>query len=60
MVNGDGVRFTNEAGNYNAMGGVLHAFYQVEGLPPRPIEIPNEEGWRTTGVPGVVRGAPPE
>ena len=26
MVNGAGVRFTNEAGNYNAMGGAFHTF----------------------------------
>ena len=35
MVNREGKRFTNEAGNYNAMGGVFHAF------DPQKFEYPN-------------------
>jgi 3-oxosteroid 1-dehydrogenase len=39
MVNGQGIRFTNEAGNYNAMGGVLHAFDATR------FEYPNQPCW---------------
>ena len=39
MVNGNGVRFTNEAGNYNAMGGALHAF------DPATFTYPNQPCW---------------
>ncbi len=39
MVNGQGIRFTNEAGNYNAMGGVLHAFDASR------FEYPNQPCW---------------
>ena len=39
MVNGQGVRFANEAGNYNAMGGVLHAF------DPSTFGYPNLPCW---------------
>lgn len=39
MVNQKGVRFTNEAGNYNAMGGVLHAF------DPATFDYPNQPCW---------------
>lgn len=39
MVNADGRRFTNEAGNYNAMGGAFHAF------DPRRFEYPNQPCW---------------
>ena len=39
MVNAQGVRFTNEAGNYNAMGGVLHAF------DPATFSYPNNPCW---------------
>jgi 3-oxosteroid 1-dehydrogenase len=39
MVNGQGVRFTNEAGNYNAMGGSFHAF------DPSKFEYPNQPCW---------------
>lgn len=39
MVNGQGVRFTNESGNYNAMGGVLHAFDAAR------FEYPNQPCW---------------
>jgi succinate dehydrogenase/fumarate reductase flavoprotein subunit len=39
MVNGDGVRFTNEAGNYNAMGGAFHAF------DPSKFSYPNQPCW---------------
>ena len=39
MVNGQGVRFTNEAGNYNAMGGVLHAFDASR------FDYPNQPCW---------------
>jgi len=37
MVNGDGVRFVNEAANYNSMGGAFHAFDPVAfGYPNLP------------------------
>tara|TARA_B100001094_G_scaffold194835_1_gene188728 strand:+ start:52669 stop:54282 length:1614 start_codon:yes stop_codon:yes gene_type:complete len=39
MVNRYGKRFTNEAGNYNAMGGVFHAF------DPQKFEYPNNPCW---------------
>jgi succinate dehydrogenase/fumarate reductase flavoprotein subunit len=39
MVNREGVRFCNEAGNYNAMGGVLHAF------DPALFTYPNQPCW---------------
>jgi succinate dehydrogenase/fumarate reductase flavoprotein subunit len=39
MVNRYGIRFTNEAGNYNAMGGVFHAF------DPQKFEYPNNPSW---------------
>ncbi|MEC7844637.1 MAG: FAD-binding protein, partial [Actinomycetota bacterium] len=39
MVNKYGKRFTNEAGNYNAMGGAFHAF------DPHKFEYPNEPCW---------------
>ena len=39
MVNGQGVRFTNEAGNYNAMGGAFHAF------DPSTFTYPNQPCW---------------
>ena len=39
MVNKYGSRFTNEAGNYNAMGGAFHAF------DPQKFEYPNEPCW---------------
>ena len=39
MVNDKGERFTNEAGNYNAMGGVLHAF------DPASFDYPNNPCW---------------
>ena len=39
MVNREGKRFTNEAGNYNAMGGVFHAF------DPQKFEYPNNPCW---------------
>lgn len=39
MVNRDGVRFTNEAGNYNAMGGIMHAF------DPATFDYPNQTSW---------------
>ena len=39
MVNRKGVRFTNEAGNYNAMGGVFHSF------DPQRFEYPNTPCW---------------
>jgi len=39
MVNGEGRRFTNEAGNYNAMGGALHAF------DPARFTYPNQPCW---------------
>ncbi len=39
MVNKYGKRFTNEAGNYNAMGGAFHAFN------PQKFEYPNEPCW---------------
>ena len=39
MVNGDGRRFCNEAGNYNAMGGVFHAF------DPAAFDYPNRTCW---------------
>ncbi|MEM7094448.1 MAG: FAD-dependent oxidoreductase [Actinomycetota bacterium] len=39
MVNDRGERFTNEAGNYNAMGGVLHAF------DPASFNYPNNPCW---------------
>jgi len=39
MVNRDGVRFTNEAGNYNAMGGAFHSF------DPQKFEYPNTPCW---------------
>ena len=39
MVNKYGKRFTNEAGNYNAMGGAFHAF------DPQKFEYPNEPCW---------------
>ena len=39
MVNGAGRRFCNEAGNYNAMGGVFHAF------DPATFSYPNQPAW---------------
>lgn len=39
MVNGSGLRFCNEAGNYNAMGGILHAF------DPATFTYPNQPCW---------------
>lgn len=39
MVNGQGHRFTNEAGNYNAMGGAFHAF------DPARFTYPNQPCW---------------
>lgn len=39
MVNGQGRRFTNEAGNYNAMGGAFHAF------DPAGFTYPNQPCW---------------
>ena len=39
MVNRYGVRFTNEAGNYNAMGGALHSF------DPQKFEYQNIPCW---------------
>ena len=39
MVNRYGVRFTNEAGNYNAMGGALHSF------DPQNFEYQNIPCW---------------
>ena len=39
MVNDKGERFTNEAGNYNAMGGILHAF------DPASFDYPNNPCW---------------
>jgi succinate dehydrogenase/fumarate reductase flavoprotein subunit len=39
MVNGQGRRFTNEAGNYNAMGGAFHAF------DPARFTYPNQPCW---------------
>ncbi|HJM96978.1 MAG TPA: FAD-dependent oxidoreductase [Acidimicrobiales bacterium] len=39
MVNKYGKRFTNEAGNYNAMGGAFHSF------DPQKFEYPNEPCW---------------
>ena len=39
MINQYGKRFTNEAGNYNAMGGVFHAF------DPQKFEYPNNPCW---------------
>jgi 3-oxosteroid 1-dehydrogenase len=39
MVNRDGRRFTNEAGNYNAMGGAFHAF------DPARFTYPNQPCW---------------
>ncbi len=39
MVNAHGRRFCNEAGNYNAMGGALHAF------DPSTFSYPNKECW---------------
>ena len=63
MVNADGRRFTNEAGNYNAMGGAFHAF------DPSRFEYPNQPCWlvvdaeyrRRYDLPGAPAGtdAPP-
>lgn len=39
MVNGTGKRFCNEAGNYNAMGGVFHEF------DPASFDYPNQTAW---------------
>ena len=39
MVNGSGRRFCNEAGNYNAMGGVFHEF------DPASFDYPNQTAW---------------
>ncbi|MGI9622336.1 MAG: FAD-dependent oxidoreductase [Acidimicrobiales bacterium] len=39
MVNANGVRFTNEAGNYNAMGGAMHSF------DPSTFEYINQPCW---------------
>ncbi len=39
MVNGSGKRFCNEAGNYNAMGGVFHEF------DPKTFTYPNLPSW---------------
>ena len=39
MVNGAGVRFCNEAGNYNAMGGSFHTF------DPATFSYPNQPAW---------------
>ena len=39
MVNREGRRFTNEAGNYNAMGGAFHAF------DPARFTYPNQPCW---------------
>jgi succinate dehydrogenase/fumarate reductase flavoprotein subunit len=39
MVNREGRRFCNEAGNYNAMGGVFHAF------DPATFTYPNQPCW---------------
>ena len=39
MVNRDGFRFTNEAGNYNAMGGAFHSF------DPQKFEYQNIPCW---------------
>jgi succinate dehydrogenase/fumarate reductase flavoprotein subunit len=39
MINDKGERFTNEAGNYNAMGGILHAF------DPATFDYPNNPCW---------------
>jgi len=39
MVNKAGERFTNEAGNYNAMGGAMHAF------DPAAFDYPNQPCW---------------
>jgi len=39
MVNGSGRRFCNEAGNYNAMGGVFHEF------DPAAFDYPNQTAW---------------
>lgn len=39
MVNGSGRRFCNEAGNYNAMGGVFHQFDPVS------FDYPNLPAW---------------
>jgi 3-oxosteroid 1-dehydrogenase len=39
MVNGSGKRFCNEAGNYNAMGGVFHSF------DPATFSYPNQPAW---------------
>jgi succinate dehydrogenase/fumarate reductase flavoprotein subunit len=39
MVNREGRRFTNEAGNYNAMGGAFHAF------DPSRFTYPNQPCW---------------
>ena len=39
MINQYGKRFTNEAGNYNAMGGAFHAF------DPQKFEYPNNPCW---------------
>jgi len=39
MVNGSARRFCNEAGNYNAMGGVFHHF------DPATFDYPNQTAW---------------
>ncbi len=39
MVNGSGRRFCNEAANYNALGGVFHAFDPVS------FSYPNQPAW---------------
>ena len=39
MVNTSGRRFCNEAGNYNAMGGVFHSF------DPASFSYPNQPAW---------------
>lgn len=39
MVNRHGVRFANEAGNYNALGGAFHAF------DPSQFSYPNQPCW---------------
>jgi len=59
MVNGNGVRFTNEAGNYNAMGGAFHAF------DPTKFTYPNQPCWLIVDaeyrsrydIPGAPAGA---
>jgi len=52
MVNRHGVRFTNEAGNYNAMGGALHTF------DPAKFDYPNQPSPRSTGSTSTLRLGP--